>query len=223
MIVIKKTIHDEIMKSLYLQRTGYPGHYKYKYAPDGLSSGHVDDSEELKQLKTDCFDYAKKYFSGRKFTNKHTGYEIEVSKRGLNEWVSKSKSEEQILSIKRLDEILENAKYTHSSANVHNPKDKSVFDYYEYDIEINSKPFNVIVTIKSIDEGKGDKLKTRKIYHHHYLDDIKIKPVSSATRVVKATTELLLTGSNKNISENYGFVKKSFSEHISEILNGRVS
>ncbi|GHU18631.1 hypothetical protein FACS1894163_10840 [Spirochaetia bacterium] len=51
-------------------------------------------------LKKECFKYARQSFQGKRFTNKETGREIIVSKDGLEEWKNKSKSREQILSIK---------------------------------------------------------------------------------------------------------------------------
>ena len=62
-----------------------------------------EEYKRLKRLKMKCLEYAEKNFRGKKFKNTSSGHEIQVSKKGLNEWFSKSKSEEQIISIKFLD------------------------------------------------------------------------------------------------------------------------
>lgn len=53
-IVAKTTVIDEVnafLKSLYLSRTGYPGHYKYRYyEPDGIS--HGENGGENKKMNT---------------------------------------------------------------------------------------------------------------------------------------------------------------------------
>lgn len=53
-IVAKTTVIDEVnafLKSLYLSRTGYPGHYKYRYyEPDGVS--HSGNGGENKKMNT---------------------------------------------------------------------------------------------------------------------------------------------------------------------------
>lgn len=58
-LVIKKSLYDEFekfFKSLYLSRTGYPGHYRYKYAPDkgdNLSGGNVDSVNDDKLTESE--------------------------------------------------------------------------------------------------------------------------------------------------------------------------
>ena len=79
-----------------------------------------EEYKRLKQLKMECLEYAETNFRGKSFKNISSGHDIQVSKKGLNEWFSKSKSEEQILSIKSLDTILINAVYSHSSENTKN-------------------------------------------------------------------------------------------------------
>ena len=100
--------------------------------------------------------------------------DILVSRTGLNEWFSKTKTFEQAESIKHLDEILTNAVFNHHSKNEHPKKgdEKSSFDYYDYQLTLNDKQYKVILTIKNV-QGLGS------IYYHHYLDDIKIEPSSS--------------------------------------------
>ncbi len=141
----------------------------------------TEDYIRLKLLKNECLEYAEKHFRGKIFRNLSSGNEIEVSKKGLNEWYSKSKSIEQILSIKLLDEILINAIYSHSSKNTKNIElNAPSYEYYNYKIEIENETYLAIVTVRIIPDGK----KYRHIYYHHYLEDVYIKkePSSSIPR-----------------------------------------
>ncbi len=152
------------------------------------------DYAELKKIKKECLEYAEKNFRGKSFKNLSTNAEIEVSKKGLNEWYSKSKSLEQILSIKKLDEILTNAIYSHCSTNTKNKEvNAPTYEYYKYSINIFEKRYCAIISVRIIKDGKSD----RHIYYHHYLDDIYIKnePPSSIPRNPIRSNELLLDGS----------------------------
>ena len=130
--------------------------------------------ELFKAFKADCFNYARKMFQGKTFRNKDKNVDILVSRTGLNEWFSKTKTHEQSESIRYLDKILEEAVYNHSAKNEH-PKrgdENSSFDYYDYSLTMNEKNYDVILTVKNV-AGQGS------IYYHHFLYDLKIKPSSS--------------------------------------------
>ena len=133
-----------------------------------------EEYEKFKAFKTLCFNYARENFQGKTFFNINTNIDILVSRTGLNEWFSKTKTLEQAESIKFLDEILLNAVYNHHAENEHPKKgdEKSSFDYYDYQLILNGKQYKVILTIKNV-QGQGS------IYYHHYLDNIKIEPSSS--------------------------------------------
>lgn len=103
-----------------------------------------------------------------------SGNSIEISSQGIDEWFSKSKSEEQIKSITLLSEILRLAKYTHNSENIHSTrKNAPKFEYYECPLEIDEKEYNAVISIKIVVENIGD----RRIYYHHYLDELKNQTV----------------------------------------------
>ncbi|MBO4629021.1 MAG: hypothetical protein J5687_03615, partial [Treponema sp.] len=72
-----------------------------------------EEYEKFKAFKTLWFNYARENFQGKTFKNKNTNIDILVSRTGLNEWFSKTKTFEQAESIKFLDEILLNAVYNH--------------------------------------------------------------------------------------------------------------
>ncbi len=124
--------------------------------------------DQLHELKRSLYLWAKENIRGTKVTNELSGNIIEISLQGIDEWYSKSKSEEQIKSISLLPQILQEAKYINTSDNTHSElKNAPKFEYYECPLEIDEKDFNAIISIKIIVEKIGD----RRIYYHHYLKE----------------------------------------------------
>ena len=136
------------------------------------------DNEELHQLKRDLYHWAKETLRGTSVINTESGNVIEITSQGIDEWYSKSKSEEQIKSINLLTEILKAARLTHSSNNNHSTlKNAPKFEYYECPIEIDEKGFNAVASIKVIIENVGN----RRIYYHHYLGELKNQTVLNSS------------------------------------------
>lgn len=134
--------------------------------------------DELHQLKRELYKWAKQNLRGQKVTNVNSGNIIEISTQGIDEWYSKSKSEEQIKSINLLVEILKNARMTHASDNTHSErKNAPTFEYYECPIEIDEKGFNAVASIKVVIENVGN----RRIYYHHYLGELKNQTVLNSS------------------------------------------
>jgi hypothetical protein len=123
------------------------------------------------ELKKECLNYARQHFQGKIFTNKMTGREIKVSGEGLGEWKMKSKTREQVLSIKILDKLLENAAFDHDAPDEKGRANIDFFSYFTQQCALNGVPYMAIITIKKT-KPCGDK------YYHHYLEGIKIKPYS---------------------------------------------
>ena len=134
--------------------------------------------DELHTLKRSLYKWAKEQLRGTSVVNELSGNAIEISTQGIDEWFSKSKSEEQIKSITLLPEILKAAKFTHKDNNIHSKrKNAPQFEYYECPLEIDEKDFNAIISIKIIIENLGD----RRIYYHHYLDELKNQTVLNSS------------------------------------------
>ena len=130
--------------------------------------------DELYTLKRSLYKWAKDNLRGKIVINELTGNSIEISSQGIDEWFSKSKSEEQIKSITLLSEILRLAKFTHNSDNIHSTrKNAPKFEYYECPLEIDEKGYNAVISIKIVVENIGD----TRIYYHHYLDVLKNQTV----------------------------------------------
>jgi hypothetical protein len=123
------------------------------------------------ELKKECLEYVQRNFQGKAYVNTDTGREIQVSRQGLGEWKMKSKTREQVLSIRILDQMLENAAFDHHAPDEKTRPNVGSFSYFNCQCVINGLTFKAIITIKS-SMPYGDK------YYHHYLENIKIKPCS---------------------------------------------
>jgi hypothetical protein len=142
--------------------------------------GRIEETDKEKampdkELKDSCYEFARNNFQGKFFKNAETGSDIIVSKDGLGEWKSKSKSREQILSIKILDKLLESGKLNHEAPDKQGRKNIEKIIYLNSVCLINGMEYNVIITVRRI-KNYGDK------YYHHYLEDINIGPHSGTTR-----------------------------------------
>ena len=125
----------------------------------------------INELRRECLIYARQNFQGKSFTNKDTDRVIQVSQQGLGEWKMKSKTREQILSIKILDKLLENSIFDHEAQDEKGRLDIEGFSYFKLLCIINGNPYQAIITVKR-SKPNGDK------YYHHYLENIKIEPYS---------------------------------------------
>jgi len=134
-----------------------------------------EKSLSFHDLKRECHAYARQHFQGKKFVNKATGREITVSKDGLGEWKTKSKSREQVLSVKILDKLLENGIFDHDMDDKLGRKNIEKIIYFHSLCVIGNNKYNAVITIRKI-KNNGEK------YYHHYLEDIKIEPCSGITR-----------------------------------------
>jgi len=124
-----------------------------------------------RELKRECFLYARENFQGRLFKNTDTGRDIFVSRDGLDEWFNKTKSRAQALSIKRLDNLLENGKLIDQSGDNYKRQYVEGFIYLSVSCRVNGADYNAVITVKQT-KGNPDK------FYHYYLQDIKIEPYS---------------------------------------------
>jgi hypothetical protein len=157
-----------------------PGDWRRRVKNDTVIGNSISETDSEKgmsdqDLKKHCFEYARNAFQGKTYKNKETGREIIISKDGLGEWKTKSKSREQIISVKILDKLLENGLFDHDAEDKQQRKNIEKISYFRSNCIINGVRFNAIITIRKI-KNYGDK------YYHHYLEDINIEPRSGVTR-----------------------------------------
>jgi len=132
-----------------------------------------------RDLKKECFMYARERFQGKIFRNTDADRDILVSRDGLNKWSYTTKSREQSISIKKLDTILRECKKIGSDVDRKNRYSVDSFTYYTHGMEINGKPYKITILTKETNQ-------TNSKYYYHYLEDIKIEPDSgSSTSLVK--------------------------------------
>jgi hypothetical protein len=124
-----------------------------------------------RELKKECFLYARGHFQGKTFKNTDTGRGILVFRDGLDKWNNATKSREQSISIKKLDVILENSRIIDSQADRKNRHTVDGYTYFTSNMNINGKPYKIVLLTRET-HGKDSK------YYYHYLEDIKIEPDS---------------------------------------------
>ncbi|MCL1930810.1 MAG: hypothetical protein FWF55_03285 [Treponema sp.] len=124
-----------------------------------------------RELKRECFMYAREKFQGRFFKNADTGRDILVSRDGLDEWDNKTKSRDQALSIKILDNLLENGKLIDQLGDNYKRQYVEGFVYFSASCTVNGTDYNAVITVKQTKDNP-DK------FYHYYLQSIKIEPRS---------------------------------------------
>ena len=122
-----------------------------------------------RELKRECFLYARKNFQGRLFKNTYTDRDISVSRDGLDEWYNKTKSRVQALSIKRLDSLLENGKLIDQTSDNYKRQYVEGFIYLSASCGVNGTNYNAVIIVKQT-KGNPDK------FYYYYLQGIKIEP-----------------------------------------------
>jgi hypothetical protein len=119
-----------------------------------------------RELKAQCFNFARRYFQGEYFKNKSIRQIIAVSRDGLGEWKTVTKSREQAISIKILDVLLENGTlWKEEPPKNQDPNIEKVI-YLRQKCRINGILYNAIITVKVY------KAKSYHKYYHHYLEDV---------------------------------------------------
>jgi len=124
-----------------------------------------------RDLKRKCFMYARENFQGRLFKNADTGRGILVSRDGLDEWFNKTKSRAQALSIKKLDELLENGRLIKQSGDNYKRQYVESFAYFSASCTVNGTEYSAVIAVKQT-KGNPDK------FYHYYLQSKKIEPHS---------------------------------------------
>ena len=124
-----------------------------------------------RELKDECFIFARKKFQGKIFRNTDVDRNILVSRDGLDKWYNSTKSRDQSISIKKLDAILENSKQTGCMTDRKNRHTVDGYTYFTNNMNINDKPYKINLMTRET-HGKESK------YYYHFLEDIKIEPDS---------------------------------------------
>jgi hypothetical protein len=124
------------------------------------SEGIIETDREKglsdRDLKRECFQYARENFQGKIFKNTDIDRDILVSRDGLDEWYNKTKSRDQAVSIKKLDKLLENGKLIDRSDDNYKRKYVEGFIYLSAFCTVNGTDYNAVITVKQT-RGSLDK------------------------------------------------------------------
>ena len=123
----------------------------------------TDEERKLsdREIKKSNKKYAQETFQGKKYINKEDNKEISVARKGLDKWDNITKSREQSLSIKRLNELLENCKKERFEPDDKNRRSVKGFTYYKQLIKVNEQLFVANLAIMDTDAGSS--------YYYHFL------------------------------------------------------
>lgn len=163
------------------------------------------DGIPIKYLQKMAHEYARKNLQGKKFTNADTGWQISISRDGLDKTLSHSAKREQAQSIPALPELLREAVWTQKDA----PQDSSNKDIRWYHsfyatLQIGGILHRVKLVVKETNMGHR--------FYDHNLTKIE-KPVrngQSLPSTNEAPSES--TGSDANIRDLLPNVNKDVRE-----------
>ena len=182
------------------------------YEANRITETAADKQLDNAALKAKYLAFAKKWFQGNSYHNADTDTDIRVSRDVLDEWQSKTKSREQILSIKALDKLLETAVETNTVADRKGRPEIGSVKYFEAGLTVDDKTYKAHLTVKEIQNADN------KAYHY-YLEDVTLEDIildeikkEAALRIdahSKRTDVPLLHGSDSTVQEKADAVKAS--------------
>ena len=182
------------------------------YEANRITETAADKQLDDNALKAKYLAFAKEYFQGKSYHNADTDTDIRVSRDVLDEWQSKTKSREQILSIKALDKLLETAVETNTVADRKGRPEIGSVKYFEAGLTVDDKTYKAHLTVKEIQNADN------KAYHY-YLEDVTLEDIildeikkEAALRIdahSKRTDVPLLHGSDSTVQEKGDAVKAS--------------
>jgi hypothetical protein len=148
------------------------------FVENNLNEGQIPEIRETsedkklsdRELKNRNFTWALQNLRGKTFVNKSIKTGIHVSRDGLGEWKTVTKSRDQALSVKILGVLLEIAAYWKEEApKKHDPNIEKVV-YFRQHCKINGNDYTAVITVKVYKSQGIHK------YYHHYLDDFLLDP-----------------------------------------------
>ena len=119
----------------------------------------------VRELKNLNFLWALRHLRGKYFVNKSINEAIAITRDGLGEWKTVTKSREQAVSIKLLDKLLESAAFWKEEPPKNRDPNIEKIIYFRQECKINYSTYLVIITVKAYRSQNYRK------YYHHFLDD----------------------------------------------------
>ena len=134
--------------------------------------GETGEEKNLsdRELKNRNYTWALQNLRGKNFVNRSIKTGIHVSRDGLGEWKTVTKSRDQALSVRILGVLLEIAAYWKvETPKKPDPNIKKVV-YFRQRCSINGNDYTAVITVKVYKSQDYHK------YYHHYLEDFLLKP-----------------------------------------------
>lgn len=140
------------------------------YEANRITETAADKQLDNAALKAKYLAFAKKWFQGNSYHNADTDTDIRVSRDVLDEWQSKTKSREQILSIKVLDKLLETAVETNTVKDRRDRRNIESVKYFEAGLTVDDNTYKAHLTVREVQDN------TNKAYHY-YLEDVALEDI----------------------------------------------
>ncbi|MFC1239707.1 hypothetical protein ACFGOO_09800 [Treponema vincentii] len=140
------------------------------YEANKITETAADKQLDNAALKAKYLAFAKKWFQGKSYHNADTDTDIRVSRDVLDEWQSKTKSREQILSMKALDKLLETAVETNTVKDRRDRRNIESVKYFEAGLTVDDNTYKAHLTVREVQDS------TNKAYHY-YLDDVTLEDI----------------------------------------------
>ena len=182
------------------------------YQANKITETAEDKQLDTAALKEKYLAFAKKWFQGKSYHNADTDTDIRVSRDVLDEWQSKTKSREQILSMKALDKLLETAVETNTVKDRRDRRNIESVKYFEAGLTVDDNTYKAHLTVREVQDN------TNKAYHY-YLDDVTLEDIildeikkEAALRIDASPNGVsvpLLHGSDSTVQEKADAVKAS--------------
>ena len=140
------------------------------YQANKITETAEDKQLDTAALKEKYLAFAKKWFQGNSYHNADTDTDIRVSRDVLDEWQSKTKSREQILSMKVLDKLLETAVETNTVKDRRDRRNIESVKYFEAGLTVDDNTYKAHLTVREVQDN------TNKAYHY-YLEDVALEDI----------------------------------------------
>ena len=112
------------------------------------------------------FRWALDNLRGKAFFNKSIKQDISVSRDGLGEWKTVTKSRDQAVSIKLLGKMLKCAVFWKEEPPKNRDPNIEKIIYFRQECKVNGNMYTAVITVK-VYKSPQNYYK----YYHHYLDD----------------------------------------------------
>ena len=140
------------------------------YEANRITETAADKQLDDNALKAKYLAFAKERFQGNSYHNADTDTDIRVSRDVIGEWKAKTKSREQILSMKVLDKLIETAVETNTTKDKYGKEYTTKIKYFEAGLTVDDKTYKAYLTVKEIQD-------TDNKAYHYYLDDVALEDI----------------------------------------------